>query len=422
MRRWIALVAAVGVLVAMLPGPVRAQTVVQFWVPDLYDRTYYRVGLTQKYVSSRCRVYGGMEVTTSQAQQVGQACDDIYNDVTVLGMPPDVDGDPLIYILILDIRDVYTHDPMAVSFVRAFFDPVNGRAGTYSNGREIIYLDNGQQSPTEPAAKRALAHELGRMIAWGHDPDEERWLVEGVGFLAERVAGFGHRPEVSVYLADPSSRPLTGWTGSAGDVGAAYLLLLYVYEQFGAGAIRRIVADPANGLEAVAAAVGLSPDGLFRRWALANYLDSSGIHRYASLDIVGSDEDNVTRFRRPPATPVARPGQNEKRILVGTLCSGGVRYYRTLPGGRTDPFLRVEDERAMDPEWYPTLEGGFGASWMKAAVLLQEGRIRHTSANVPAGDTYLLCVSPYRSRGAADYRYALHGTYVVFLPLVAKNH
>jgi hypothetical protein len=420
---WILAAMLVCMLVCWMPAPSRAQTVVQFWAYDFYTRSYYQVGLTQKYVSSRARVYGGPEVSSSQAQQVGQAFDGIYNNVTgILGQPPDVDGDPLIYILITDIKDVYDHDPMAVSFVRAYFDPRNQAPTTYSNGREIIYLDNVQQLPTETEAKRALAHELGRMIVWGADRDEEAWLVEGIGYLAERIAGYGHRPEIGSYLADPS-RPLVGWTGSAPDAGASYLLLLYVYEQFGASAVQSIVQSSANGLDSVAAAVGLSSDGLFRRWALANYLDSSGIYRYTSLDIVDSGEDNVTKFRRTAATMVSRPLPNERREMVGVLCGGGIRYYKTAPGSRTDEFVRIGDEKAREAVWSPTLDGsGFGASWMKNNVLLQEGRLDHTSTDVPASDSFLLCVSPFRARGAVDYRYVLHGTYTVFLPVVTRNY
>lgn len=422
MRR-VALLALVLFLAGLAAGPVRAQTTYTFWAYDFWDRSYYQVQAIQKYVGSRCRVFGGPEVTSFQAQGVGQAFDSIYNNVVgIIGQPPDADGDPLITILILDIRDAHNHDPMAVSFVRAYFDPRNESAGTYSNGREMIYLDNGQQSPTETDAKRALAHELGRMIIWGKDADEEAWLVEGFGYLAERLAGYGHRPEVGAYLADPA-RPLTGWTGDARDVGASYLLMLYVYEQFGSSAVAAIADDPANGLPSVAAAVGLAPDALFRRWALANYLDlSSGIYRYASLDVVDSGEDNATKFRRPPATVVSRPGANAKQVMAGTLCGGGIRYYRVPASGSPSAFLRIEDEKSRAPEWRPTLDGGFGASWMKNNVLVQDGLLGYTHQNVPAGDAFLLCVSPFRDRGAADYRYALHGTYQVFLPVVARNY
>ncbi len=419
MKRVVALMLALSLAVA-LPPMVAAQTSTPFWMYDFYHRSFYQVQASQKYVGSHCRVFGGTEVTAAQARQVGQAFDYIYNDVVgIIGQPPDVDGDPLITILIADIRDVYTHDPMAVSFIRAYFDPRNESPGAYSNGREMIYLDNGQQSPTEVDAKRALAHELGRMIIWGKDPDEEAWLVEGFGFLAERLAGYGHRSEVGAYLADPA-RSLTGWTGDARDVGASYLLMLYVYEQFGASTVAAIADDQANGLMSVAEAVGMAPDALFRRWALANFLDSSGIYRYASLDVVDSGEDNISKFRRSPATVIPRPGANAKQVMTGILCGGGVRYYR-VAAGSPSTFLRIRDEKARVPEWEPTLAGGFGASWMRNYTLIQEGLLNYTHSSVPGGDTFLLCVSPFRERGATDYRYVLYGTYQIFLPIVARN-
>ena len=412
------------VVLPIVPAQLAQAQTLTFWAYDFYDHSYYRISATQQYVSTHARVYADIDsdVTYTTARQVGWMFDDIYADVTgVLGVPPDEDGDSRIYVLLTDIRDVYDHDPNAISFVRAYFDPINGTVGPYSNGHEMIYLDVGQQLPTEEEAKRAVAHELARMISLGADPDEEAWLVEGLGYLAERLCGLPHRPEIADYLSDPANS-LTGWTMSRNDAGSTYLFVLYVYEQFGASAIEQIVASPQNGLDSVAAVVAMDTDLLFRRWALANYLDlGSGPYRYASLSIVDSGADNVTRFLRPLPTDIPRPARNQKSSVTGTLPYRGVTYYRMTAGSRVDPFIRVEDERPRAREWWPTLADGYGAAWLRGELLLQEGLLSHTSTDVPPADTFLLCIAPAREVGAVDYRYTVHGTYQTYLPLVMKS-
>jgi hypothetical protein len=346
--------------------------------------------------------------------------DAIYTDVTpTLGAPPDVDSEARIYVLLTDIRDNYTHDPMATSFVHAYFDPTNEQAGTYSNGHEIIYLDIGQQSPTSGEARRALAHELARMINWGVDPGEDAWLVEGTGYLAERLNGMPHRPEVGNYLAEPEDA-LTGWTGSREDTGSTYLYFLYLYEQYGGNAIRQIVADSERGLYSTSSTVGEDTGSLFRRWALANYLDqSSDPYRYASLDIVSSGANNTTRFLRPPSTAVSRPADGKTINITGLLPYQGVSYYRIA--GAQEDYAAVSIDRRPDEIWGDRLVDGYGAGWTKNSSVLTENLLRYSVTPVLTDDTFLLPVAPARHRGAVDYDYEIRGAYQTFLPVVMKN-
>ena len=393
----------------------------EFWGYDFYDQDHYIIQVTLLATGDHCRIYGDVTagVSTATAQAVANRFDDVYEDVTaVYGDPPDVDGDPGIYILLTDIRDDYTHDPNAISFVRGYFDPLDETADPHSNGHEMIYLDVEQQDVTGLDARRAMAHELGRMIVWGNDPDEEAWLVEGLGYLAERINGLSHRSEIANYLAAPSV-PLTGWTAARPDEGAAYLFMLYVREQFGDVAIRQIVSSTEHGLDSVAEVVGVDRGTLFRRWALANYLDrSSGVYRYGSLNIVDYDPDERTTFLRPPSTVVTWPVENEWVEVSGTLPYHGVAYYR-LETEKSQYSILVQDRQTEHDYWFWL---PYGAAWVRNDDVLAVNVMGSRSSLGPVvDDRFLLVVGPSREIGPVEYSFVIRGPGQVFMPVVMRD-
>lgn len=226
-----------------------------------------------------------------------------------LGLPPDqIDLDPKIYILILDIPDPAN---AGEGFVAGYFDPTNQKRGILrdpggaqfrSNEVEMIYLDSHPLNVEDIMAREILAHEFQHLIHWKYDPDEDIWVNEGCSDYASlflcgyqsnqgssHVEAFERNPEVSlVYWKDDMSDSLANY-------GASYLWMLYLHEHYGGvSIILAIISQPENGIDGINAVLssrGYSQNfgDIFSDWKVANFLDSesyeSGRYGYRSLDI-----------------------------------------------------------------------------------------------------------------------------------------
>ena len=188
--------------------------------------------------------------------------------VNAFGEPADEDGDPRIFILLLDIPD---------ERVAGYFDGELYERAQPELRRDTIYLDANKVAFSAYLAHATLAHEFQHLIHWGRDADEERWIDEGLAGYAEELVGFPEADPSMVpsFLADPS-RDLTHWGAEAASYGKTYLFASFLAERYGAGLIRQIVAEPRNGI------LGIDDSfksqnwvenyaGAWRLWIAANY-------------------------------------------------------------------------------------------------------------------------------------------------------
>ncbi|MFA6110577.1 MAG: hypothetical protein WDA75_17580, partial [Candidatus Latescibacterota bacterium] len=163
----------------------------------------------------------------------------------VFGPPPDVDGDPRIYILILELTD-----PNLVGF----FDPRMETWADPSLRHEIMYLDAGHLRNYRYLARGTLAHEYQHLVHWGQDSDEEDWINEGLSGYAEALTGFPETDATMVpeFLARPDQN-LTLWPAlaRAANYGQTYLYAAFLAERFGPDFIRALTAEPRNGISGV---------------------------------------------------------------------------------------------------------------------------------------------------------------------------
>ena len=218
---------------------------------------------------------------------------------------PGVDGDPRIVILHIDLG-------AAVGGYVSNEDAYPRAVVPHSNQREMIYLDVDSLPPGSPGYPQVLAHELQHLIHREHDSDEETWVNEGLSEIAARLVG-GGEGFYSAFLDRPDTQ-LNAWTAlgsSAAHYGASSLFFGYLLEQTG-GDVRRLAAEPANGVDGVRAF--LEASGARRTftefvadWAIANFLDQpQGVFGYserqvsppntAVIDALGEDEGDVRQF------------------------------------------------------------------------------------------------------------------------------
>jgi len=187
---------------------------------------------------------------------------------------PGVDGDPHITCLIGDLKSA-----SAAGYYSAE-DEYPQLVNKYSNQREMIYLNSTAVLPGDGTFDRTLAHEFQHMIHWHMHPHDNAWLNEGMSMLAEYLNHYPPNDEARTYLGMPETQ-LTSWSldgnVSIAHYGAAYLFLGYLYQRFGRGLIKDMLADRRHtDLALVNAAlrkhhVAEPADQIFADWVVANY-------------------------------------------------------------------------------------------------------------------------------------------------------
>ncbi len=164
-----------------------------------------------------------------------------------------------------------------------------------SNRREMLYMDVFQfRERDRHTFYSSLAHEFAHLINWFQNggTTDQRWLEEGTASFVEwAVYGTVHNIFVDGYLANPSVS--LAYTNTA-DVyyGGAFLLMLYLYEQYGGPElIRRIIEADALGEHAIDTALESGgrrdrfPE-VFLKWGLANWVNTQAQSKqlgYAAL-------------------------------------------------------------------------------------------------------------------------------------------
>ncbi len=162
-----------------------------------------------------------------------------------------------------------------------------------SNRREMLYMDIFQfRERSRHTFYSSLAHEFAHLVNWFQNggTTDQRWLEEGTASFVEwAVYGTVHTLFVDGYLTDPSI-PLA--YSNTWDVyyGGAFMLVLYLYEQYGGRElIRGIVGTDTLGEGAIDVALAGSgrserfPD-VFLNWGLANWQNTQTQNRKLGYD------------------------------------------------------------------------------------------------------------------------------------------
>ena len=157
-----------------------------------------------------------------------------------------------------------------------------------SNRREMLYMDVFQfRERSRRTFHSSLAHEFAHLVNWFQNggTTDQRWLEEGMASFVEwGVYGTVHTIFVDGYLTNPS---VSLAYANTRDVyyGATFMLMLYLYEQYGGKElIRGIVGSDALGEQAINTA--LADDGknvrfpeVFLNWGLANWVNTQARNR-----------------------------------------------------------------------------------------------------------------------------------------------
>jgi hypothetical protein len=278
----------------------------------------YLVPSTCRAVGTNCYIFvedtswNSGRVTQTAVDSVENAFDNktpasttrgIYKeDVSAFGSPPDVDNDPRIIILILDIKDGYTGSGGYVQGYFYSFNEIPSSQSGYStsNDAEIYFLDCNPTNLSSASGLRdamsTTAHEFQHMIHWNYDPSEIPFVNEGCSLVAEVDCGYpiydqtGFVNETNHYLLDWRGDNLTEVTN---DYSRAARFMTYLRDQIGMGVFRYIVASTQHGIAGLNA--GFQSFGtsrrfadIFQSWTVANILDDTTVsfsygYRYPHL-------------------------------------------------------------------------------------------------------------------------------------------
>ena len=170
-----------------------------------------------------------------------------------------------------------------------------------SNLREMLYMDIFQfKERSRHTFYSSLAHEFAHLVNWFQNggTTDQRWLEEGTASFVEwAVYGNVHTLFVDGYLADPGVSLVYANTRDV-YYGGAFMLMLYLYEQYGGPElIRGIIETDALGEQGIDVALASSgrserfPE-VFLNWGLANWVNAQA--RDQKLGYTGLRNRKVT--------------------------------------------------------------------------------------------------------------------------------
>ena len=218
--------------------------------------------------------------------------------------------------------------------IGGYFSPTDQRPTDFnSNRREIIFADVFLLKERGRFIFLALlAHEFAHLANWYQNggTTDESWLEEGLASFAEwAIYGNVHNIFVDGYLRDPS---VSLTIGNTRDVyyGAAFMLLLYAFENHGGGEfIRELARQDLLGISGINAAFTSldRPErfaDVFQNWAVANFVNDIRRGQIFGYENLPNKRVNREVDRRVNSYPTIR---------ADSLEDWGVRYvtFQNLP-------------------------------------------------------------------------------------------
>lgn len=345
------------------PAPLASGS---FWAVDFTSSTssataYYPVNATKVAEGSHCQIF--LEQGGAVSPQAIEALRSEFDNAIYPGLVaafgsepnPGIDGDPKLYILLLNVRDGF-NPTSSSSFIAGYFDPLSEFALTAqnpnSNQKEILFLNINPATGVDPASIsffETIAHEFQHVIHWeqkAHQRNvlDDTWLDEAMSTVARTYCGYGpDYSQVLTYQHAPADS-LTGWNNTLEDYAVVYMWAQYFKDRVGSGIFRTMLQNSQTGIDSVSAALaaaGYPKDftGTFRDWAVANYVgngttvpvpQNNPAWSYLSINTWPGSytfNDGQDRVTLPGLFPLSR----QDRSTLDVLGQWSVNYYSYTP-------------------------------------------------------------------------------------------
>ena len=210
----------------------------------------------------------------------------VANVETIFGEPPDVDGDGILDVLLVNVRDDYDGET-EFGFVAGFVTPAD-LDGSVGNGADILYLDTWPMLTSAnfgvDAAAQTAAHEYQHFIMYRYDRQELSFINEAISEWSEVALGYPGRR--ITYLAAPRDYnvPLYRWNREDpfDDYQRAGLFMTYYGNRFGvleSGYVTRQAESGTAGLTSALGEIGagITVPELVYDFHLANYINDTSL-------------------------------------------------------------------------------------------------------------------------------------------------
>lgn len=302
-----------------------------FYAVNFTNLTYYSTSFTCKAVGNNCYIFvedslWNVRVDQAAVDSVKNAFDlrtpanpnkGIYQmDVDAFGNPPNIDGDPKIVILILNIRDGYSGSG---GYIAGYFDSYNEMTSIsypYSNKGEFYYLDanplNLKSSSGIRTGMATAAHEFQHMINFNYRSGNpmRTFINESCSMVAELYCGYPSYSQ-SLYGNEPNHYLLDWRTGDntlvLNDYSRAQRFAWYLWDQFGIGIFKYIVQSSLNDILLYNSALqqvgsSLTFNDVFKNWLIANSLNDTTVNRSYGYKNPNLYKPKSTNYYNPTAS------------------------------------------------------------------------------------------------------------------------
>jgi hypothetical protein len=268
-----------------------------FWALDFDTMEPYIVDAHLLAIGDHCYIYfddlaisiiGENEASARAETYRDEFDNNIYSRVTDLAGDPDgtlgdVDGDPKVYILV-------------VEHYQSYYRQSNEVEGEYSNMCEMVYICYRTSDPVG-----TISHEFHHLVWFNYEFDEVHFVLEGAAEYATYYSSYlpvnNWTSRVHYFLEDINDS-LIYFEVEAQDYGACYLFAFYLAEQYGEQFLRDLVPqeeDGAQGLETALEAAGynITFNDLYLDWMTALTIDEQGLSddRYCLQDMNATIQD-----------------------------------------------------------------------------------------------------------------------------------
>lgn len=322
-----------------------------WWAHDLSGTTigFYTTPSTCRAIGNNCYIFvedslwNNGRVDQNAVNKVLEAFDTknalpnstkgIYQtNVEYFGDPPNVDTDPRIVILILNIRDGYTPGS---AYTAGYFYSYNQGNASNSNKAEVFYLDanplNLRSDNGIYSGMGITAHEFQHMIHYNYTPpSSQTFFNEAFSEIATYLNGYGIR-STSRY-ANETNQYLLRWRTDdnvLNDYARAARYALYLSEQLTPTVFKRYLQNGTRDFDGITnASLALDPEGnrnferLLEDWFIANYLNDRSVNPRFGYLLSGLPKPSTTTYTNPNVSSTS-----------GGIFKYGVQYI-TYKGGR----------------------------------------------------------------------------------------
>lgn len=349
------------------PAPLAAGS---FWAVDFTSSSFYVVNASEIGQGNFCHVYleNGQTVSQSAINDIIAQFDNAIHpgDSAAFGDEPNpgIDGDPKIYILLLNVRDGFVPG-VSTTLIAGYFDPTNEYAlstqNAHSNQKEILFLNINPAAKINPNGTgffATIAHEFQHMIHWEQKThqrglNDDTWIDEAMAQISRTYCGYGpDYSSVFAYETDMNgnvNHSLVSFDETVGNYGMVYMWAQYFKDRFDQTSVAATthpifwnmlhnsftgISEVNNSLASIASAKNFNSS--FEDWAMANFFGNNNTivvptgnaaWSYTTIDTWGNHDG------------IPLPGlflrQNQTSLQSLNQWSVGYYSYAPAPGNTT---------------------------------------------------------------------------------------